>query len=299
MHKIFSYLLKYFHKYFIFFLSIKAGGFLVRYIRWMNKKKGVEQELYKKIILAQTIYVPNKDSLYTQLESIRSLSEYLKVFPCENIIKIGFSGWTFNEDSWSKVESEIYAHFWDTVKIVRFYENKGKSTYINTLVDSLSWLSFHGIFTYDSDILFSPQVPFFFQRLLFWVKKLEERKENMCGILWVNYFWLPANLFLFWEEFLETYFFKTNNGYYQESLYFPSYPIGIAGGAWFLSRSFWEESGWYEYVGTYGPDDGKLLLRAGKLGYSYGILQTIHVYNTNLYHNISYFEEKMHMHNSL
>jgi len=270
-------------------------SYLVSFYYIFFPKQKAENYWTEKLLITQTIFAMDESTLKQQIKSIQSLSRYLKKFPPPINIEymLWFSGRAYSKESREKIENTLHKEFWNNVHIKQFAKNKGKSTYINKLVQEIS-KKFHwtSMFTFDSDIIFSLDCPYLFDRMLYSIEIYEKEKWQKYGII--------APLFVeghahYWEvinQNRKNYIYTHNGRLYREQLVWGHLALWIWWGCWMISKSFREKIGWYPIVWKYWLDDALLLRKCAQKGYSRWVLNSVHVIHPNIIDNVAYYAFK-------
>lgn len=230
-----------------------------------------------KILFAQPIFAPDENQLIRNLASLKTLFDYLGQSSLYEIDFV-FGGWCKEEHFWKHYFDLINARYGD-VMIINFNKNLGKATVVNQLI-SMYNKYYDYIFTCDSDILFDLNEKRMFERLLNIGERLFnknfglislQQKQNCAHMksLFVNKMAIP-----FWD----------GKQWISELVMWPKYPGGIAGGALFISKKFWQYIKGYKVLGVYAGDDARIFEDAHKyqfFGAMVDSIAVIHPFDTD------------------
>lgn len=191
------------------------------------------------MLMLLPIFVPNDSGFEQQLDSIRSLNEYLEKYPVDNLNRI-YCGWCSKEEYWTSIKELVS----DPIIVS---DNIGKALIVNDLFDKYSdnedWF-----FTCDSDIKFEIDQEDIFGRLL---KLSKELSDKNLGLISINQH--GHNCQLYDHQCHNT----TIGG---ELISWAPHGRALAGGALFISTKAFRQVGRYNNtLGPYGSDDDLLL----------------------------------------
>lgn len=251
--------------------------------------KGTKKQ---KILFVQTIFAIDEETLNINLESIRSLVKYTKEYPSTVEIKFCFSGRTYNDESRNKIENLIKRWIVNST-IKRFETNCWKATYVNTTIKEISknynWTS---LFTLDSDIIFSLDSPYLFDRLIYAISEAEKLKNQKYWVIAPQHISHNINYLNALSQNSFRYNYKLNTTTYKEQLIYGNMCVWIAWLCWLINRELREDVWWYSFVWKYGPDDWLLLKKCVKLWYSRQVVNSLFVVHPNIKTNENYNQLK-------
>lgn len=210
----------------------------------------------------QPIFIPDNKHFNINAESIKSLAAYLKKCPYD--VKIIFGGWSASLDNWNKIKKLINENFKDITPIKKYDKNYGKAYIVNDLFNQIKDDKFGYFLTADSDMQFSKDVPYVFERLLEMAAKSTKQRPIPVGLIALNQ--LEHNCHL---KHIYKHKYTYTNSYGDDELYVHGDgPGGMGGGCFFISKAAWIKVGGYRVMGVYAGDDAYMLLDLAKNGYS-------------------------------
>ena len=231
---------------------------MVKRLEHLFKNFKVKRQGGIKMLMLLPIFVPNDLGLVRQVDSIRTLNEYLERYPIKDVKRI-YCGWCKKEEYWTAIRNII-------PDVIRLEENMGKSYIINKLVEEYG-RGEKFFFTCDSDICFELEQEDIFRRLQTLAESLVEKK---FGLISLNQHGHNC-------QFL-TYQTHEDN-VTGEHISWGHDGRGLAGGALFLSTKAFEEVGKYRELGPYGSDDGFLMIDMKAKGFFACCARNIYVFH--------------------
>lgn len=224
------------------------------------------------ILFIQPIFAPDKPRLRRNLDSIESFGAYLEKYPYPDLdVKIG--GWA-KEEYWPELKEQIQKYIGKTQSIKKFDKNYGKAKTVNSLYEIKNKSKkYNYLLTADSDIIFSPDEPHIFDRLVDAAKKLPKLRGKPFGLISLNQ--KAQNCHLPNEVYKNRKKFKGKYG--DEEVVWPNGKGGIAGGCIFCPTKVWEKVGGYRVMGIYSGDDAYFLVDVCDRGYSIQMFETLSI----------------------
>lgn len=220
----------------------------------------------------QTIFGPDQRQLDRNLRSLKSLDDYLKVYPYDVILYAG--GWCASDELWQQIVDVLHTVSFKYT-LTRFPNNAGKSYVVNTLFDgNLRNTDVEYFLTADSDICFDAELcPHLFERLMEAPSHINPAMGKDFGLIALNQAGSNCHI----HNALNLQMSYTNSYGNVEIMKYPSQIGGIAGGCLFTSTHNWKQVGGYRLINVYGGDDGFYLLDTHNSRHSCVMSQTISI----------------------
>lgn len=224
------------------------------------------------MLYVQNIFLPNEDKLNKSLNSINSLVKYLDENPYDIDVYVG--GYAAKKEYWDQIAKAMKG-FKNHTSLVKFDKNFGKAIVTNTLVKlAQEKKEYEYILLSDYDMKFIPEETNFFDRLIESSKKVTEHKKKPFGMIAINQ---AENNCHIMKECRQNVFKYTNSFNQVESVVWNNYPGHIGGGCIFTTTKVWNKIGGYRVMGVYAGDDAYYLLDVRDKGYTWQLLETLHV----------------------
>ena len=225
-----------------------------------------------RILYVQPIFAPDKKRLERNIDSLKSMSRYIKT---NNLsVPVIFGGWCKNEEYLDEIKKICHkGNFPNLVGVMKFERNYGKAVVVNKLVNRCieESVEFDYILTADSDIVFKDDTINLFGRLDEVIKQTE--CKGKFGMISLQQEGNCCHLPMVYKNNLK---YKSCFGV-EEEVVWPNGKGGIAGGCIFVSRKAWEEVGGYRVMGVYAGDDAYLLIDLMDKGYTVQMFKTLSV----------------------
>lgn len=222
------------------------------------------------IAFIQPIFAPDKKRLDRNLDSIKSLANYLKANPYDDI-NFYFGGWC-KDEYWATIKTSIKECMeGKKFSYKRFSKNYGKAVVVNNLHKMIKNEQY--ILTADSDILFLPEEHNMFERLIECHDKMQKERKSKTGVIALNQKGQNCHLPLCFQNVRE----YENQFGNVETVNWPNGAGGIAGGCIFVSKDAWKKVGGYREMGVYSGDDAYLLLDMVRAGRTIQLFSSLHV----------------------
>lgn len=241
------------------------------------KKEKIKMKKEEKLLITQTIFVKDNITLEKNITSLKSLGKYLKKYPPTVEYILWFSGWAYNKSSRKTIVDILEQEFNNQYIIMKFEQNVGKSTYINSIVQKISkTFERTSLFTFDSDIIFSLDCPELFDRVVYSITETEKKKKQEYWIISLAFVGLDAHLPCTTQN-QRYYSFVKNNIKYLEKMRYWYICTWIWWGCWMINRKLWDKVGWYSNVWIYWPEDALLVRKCVQKWFSWQILDSARV----------------------
>ena len=211
----------------------------------------------EKILYVSPIFSPSDFLFKKNLESVISFLEYIETNEFNGYAV--FSGFCKNDDNYKILRSLDIP---ENVVIERLDKNYGKGCTVNEAVKNFRRDS-KFLLTADSDILFPPETPNMFNRLLGILGN-----NAKIGAIALN----QAVRCCHWIAKMTKSAIVAN-----EELIWNDGPDGVAGGCVFMPLSTWDKVGGYRNLGVYSGDDAMLAVDIKSKGFMYPIAKSISV----------------------
>jgi hypothetical protein len=225
-------------------------------------------------VLIQPIFAPDKPRLKRNLDSLKSLSEYILKNKLE--INIVLGGWAQKDEYFDEIKNFCNKNnFPNLIHVYKFKKNYGKATIVNNLYDKLREknINYEYILTADSDIVFDINEENIFGRLEEYASKSQEIRGKPFGMIALNQKAQCCHLSMVYENEVK---YISNFGK-EERVVYPNGSGGIAGGCIFVSKEAWEKIGGYRVMGVYAGDDAYLLIDLYRNGYSINMFDSLSI----------------------
>lgn len=222
------------------------------------------------VIIVQPSFCPTRKMLDFNLESVRSLKKYLDKHPYP--ADIIFGGY-IDDEYYDEFLNELKSLFSGRCKFFRFDKNYGKAYIVNKMVND--YLVNNNvtkyIFTFDSDIVFldnnDGDIIERLKRLSNKTYLVQGRKFGLigCNFTGDNAHWLNR--------------FENNTIIDNETISWPTQPVGIAGGCIFINVDAWRSINGYRIMGVYAPDDAMMIRDMFNSGFGICVATSIFVHH--------------------
>lgn len=216
-----------------------------------------------KILLTQTIFIPDEDKLQRSINSVKSFKNILNNNIFNIIIDINIGGWAKSESLWTSFIQNVDKKL--LPNITRFDRNYGKSYIINELSKNID--NYDYMISLDSDIIFNNNNVI--KRLINLANKIPIHLNKPFGLLALNQEDQNCHL----TEILDISL-KIED----EEIKWNDKGNGIAGGCFFTSKENWKEiNGYRKGLKNYDSDDHYLFTDTLNNNRTYGMVTTLSV----------------------
>ena len=225
----------------------------------------------QRILLLQPIFGPSEAQLERNINSIRSIGEYIKQNNVGNV-EVQFGGFCKTPELWAKILVVLKQYF-PKHDIFSFKNNIGKAAVINFLAKKHLKSHHDFLMSVDSDMIFPLSTESYFDRMIHASEFATAYKKAPFGLLAPMQLEHGCHLP---ECYQNQYTFdsRIGNKVFKEKLIWPHGAGSIAGGIFMFGRRAWETIGGYRVMGIYSGDDAFSLLAVGNKGFTYQVLET-------------------------
>lgn len=231
-----------------------------------------------KILYIQTIWVPSEELYKKNIESLKSLVQYLGVYPNSDIEFI-FCGWSYVPEYFSKICEYIASNITNKYTIFGYDHNYGKAYCVNTSLKSID-LNHEYIVISDSDMLLDINCDNMFSKLAFMANEAPALTGKLFGYIAPMQKMYNCHMDIIYNNQIQTSY---------GNLFFPSGNGGIAGGYLFISVNAWKAINGYRYGGVCFGEDAYIMCDMLQNGYSCYVSEDVwvnHPYeHCSIYHS--------------